>query len=347
VRGDVAAALVRLRAALAAVDAEQDEASRPEVLFHLVRAEVLAGEWDAAQRHIAEAVDALMLPEQRAVEQILRAQQAELNALRGRLAEAKATAEQVLRESAAAGAVGGPMIALSALGFASLCEDASVLAVNYLKQADELSLAIGLRELGDFPYHGDYAETLIGAGELAQAEGVIGRLRVHGEKLGRPWQLAIADRCHALLCASTGDADGAIAAAQSALSRHEQLAIPFEAGRAYLVAGGIHRRVKHKRQAADQLNQAVSIFEKLDAPLWSARARAELSRVGLRAGSKSALTQTERQIAALVAQGLSNREVAGQLFLSLRTVESNLSRIYRKLGVRSRTEMARAMAESS
>ena len=65
----------------------------------------------------------------------------------------------------------------------------------------------------------------------------------------------------------------------------------------------------------------------------------------LRAGSKSTLTQTERQVAALVAQGLSNREVAGQLFVSLRTVESNLSRIYRKLGVRSRTEMARTTAQ--
>jgi DNA-binding CsgD family transcriptional regulator len=342
--GDVPAALVRLRAALAAVDAEQDEASRSEVLVSVVRAELLAGEWDAAWRHAAEAVDALMLPEQRAAEQIVRALQAEIDALRGLLVEAKATAEQVLRESAVAGAVIAPLFALAALGFASLCQDDPVAAVGYLKQADDLALSQGQGGPGNFPYHGDYAEALIWAGELDQAAAVIARLRAHGEELGRAWLLAVAERCQAMLCAARGDADGAISAAQSALDRHERLAIPFEAGRAHLAAGGIHRRAKHKRQAANHLSQAAIIFDKLGAPLWSARAHAELSRVGLRADSKFALTQTERQVAALVVQGLSNREVAGRLFVSVRTVESNLSRIYRKLGVRSRTEMVRAMA---
>jgi DNA-binding NarL/FixJ family response regulator len=74
--------------------------------------------------------------------------------------------------------------------------------------------------------------------------------------------------------------------------------------------------------------------------LWAEKAREELSRVGGRAPASSELTPTEERIAALVAAGKSNKEVAAELFLTVRTVETNLSRIYAKLGVRSRTELA-------
>jgi DNA-binding NarL/FixJ family response regulator len=86
------------------------------------------------------------------------------------------------------------------------------------------------------------------------------------------------------------------------------------------------------------------VFEELGAALWAERARTEITRLGgRRARDRDELTQTERQIAELAADGRSNREIAGELFVSERTVEANLTRAYRKLGVRSRTELARRL----
>jgi DNA-binding CsgD family transcriptional regulator len=86
--------------------------------------------------------------------------------------------------------------------------------------------------------------------------------------------------------------------------------------------------------------RALEIFERLGAPLWAEKARAELKRVGLRPSAPNDLTPTEERVADLVAAGRTNKEVAEALFMSVKTVDSNLTRIYRKLGVRSRTELA-------
>lgn len=121
--------------------------------------------------------------------------------------------------------------------------------------------------------------------------------------------------------------------------------MPLERGRTLLVAGEIHRRARRKRQAKDHLDEALSVFEGLGAPRWAERARDELSRVGLRSAPAptSELTDVERGVAELVAQGKTNAEVAAELYMALRTVEAHLSRAYRKLGVRSRTELARVL----
>ena len=108
-------------------------------------------------------------------------------------------------------------------------------------------------------------------------------------------------------------------------------------GHAHL--GGVQRRLKRKAAARRSLEEALAILEATGAPLWAERARAELARIGgrTRAGG---LTPTEERVADLVAEGRSNKEVADALFVSVRTVEANLTRIYAKLGVRSRTELA-------
>ena len=113
------------------------------------------------------------------------------------------------------------------------------------------------------------------------------------------------------------------------------------------MAGEIHRRCKHKKLAAEHLRSALEIFDRLDAPLWSRRASAELARVGLRTASPIELTQTERQVAELVWQRPSNREAAARMSSSMRTVESCLSRVYRKVGVQSRTQLARTYRADS
>jgi DNA-binding CsgD family transcriptional regulator len=110
-----------------------------------------------------------------------------------------------------------------------------------------------------------------------------------------------------------------------------------------LVKGVLHRRVKQKRAAKESLQQALEIFERLGAPLWADKARSELRRVGLRPAAPLDLTPTEERVAALAAAGRTNREIASELFMSPKTVDSNLGRIYRKVGVRSRTELARLL----
>ena len=112
------------------------------------------------------------------------------------------------------------------------------------------------------------------------------------------------------------------------------------------MAGQVYRRNRQKRAAKQALDRALDLFERLGVPLWAAKARAELARVGIRPSAPLGLTATEERVARLVADGKSNREVAAELFLSRRTVEDNLSRVYRKLGVQSRTQLARSFASA-
>jgi DNA-binding CsgD family transcriptional regulator len=118
---------------------------------------------------------------------------------------------------------------------------------------------------------------------------------------------------------------------------------PFELARTLLALGSVQRHAQHKRAARETLERAVEIFERLGAPVWTQKARSELRRIGGRTASDSELSETERRIVELVVAGRRNREVAAELSLSPHTVGWNLSKIYRKLGVSSRTELAARM----
>jgi DNA-binding NarL/FixJ family response regulator len=116
--------------------------------------------------------------------------------------------------------------------------------------------------------------------------------------------------------------------------------MPFERARTLLARGALERRAKQRRAARDSLQQALDAFQDLGARLWAMQARAELASIGGRASPKGELTPSERRVAELVAEGRATKEVASLLFVSPKTVEGHLSRIYAKLGVRSRTELA-------
>jgi DNA-binding NarL/FixJ family response regulator len=128
----------------------------------------------------------------------------------------------------------------------------------------------------------------------------------------------------------------------AALARSPQ---PLQRGRTLLAYGTTLRRAKRRREAREALSQALEIFDLLGAPLWAERATAELSRIPGRSAASSELSATEQRVAELVAEGLSNKEVAARLFVSVRTVESNLSSVYSKLGLRSRSELAVRMSQ--
>ena len=190
-------------------------------------------------------------------------------------------------------------------------------------------------------------EALVAVGDLDEARVQLGWLEEAGRRLGTPWPLAMGARCRGLLQAAEGDLEAALASCEQALEVHERMPSPFERARTLLIYGTILRRIKRRKDARGAIEAALSIFESLPAPVWADNARAELARIGGRATAGDGLTEGERRIAELVAAGNSNKETATALFLSVHTVEGALKRVYRKLGVHSRTELSRRLGSDS
>lgn len=235
---------------------------------------------------------------------------------------------------------------LWALGHLELAAGNLAEAKATLSQLPELLRDTGLGEWSVHPFHPDLIETLVGLGELDEAADLTAELEEYGRRLDRPWGLATAARSAALIASARGEVEEAHEAATRALVEHERLDWPLERGRSLLVTGGILRRLGRRRDAAALLSQAKSIFDALRNPLWSTRAEAEQRRLGGRRGASDQLTPTETRVAELAGQGLRNAEIAAQLYVTPKTVEATLSRVYRKLGVRSRTELAGRLAAS-
>jgi DNA-binding NarL/FixJ family response regulator len=188
----------------------------------------------------------------------------------------------------------------------------------------------------------DAIEALVAVGQIARAEQLISLLERRGRELDRPWALAIGARCRGLQLAADGDLAGSADALAAALAEHARLDMPFERARTVFVKGLVERRAKQRAKARASLTEAHEAFERMGAQLWAARARDELARVsGRRPRSSGELTPTEQRVAELAAAGLSNKEVAEALFMSVNTVETHLSHAYSKLGVRSRAQLPR------
>jgi DNA-binding CsgD family transcriptional regulator len=148
-----------------------------------------------------------------------------------------------------------------------------------------------------------------------------------------------------LLLAAEGQTDHAFEAFESSLRTLHGIQAPFERARTLLAQGTVQRRAKQRRAARESLHAAIAGFEELGATPWAEKAHGELHRIGGRPASADKLTPTEQRVAALVAEGRSNREVAEALFVTPRTVEWNLTKVYAKLGVRSRAQLVRQMAQ--
>jgi DNA-binding CsgD family transcriptional regulator len=228
---------------------------------------------------------------------------------------------------------------LSVLGFIALSLDDHEAAHSHLGPLAETTVAFGLGEPGVVRFLPDEIEALAVLGQIDRARVLTGHLETQGRSLGRPWALATAARCRAQLAAADGDLPRARAACEQALSHHERLPMPFELGRTLLIKGMIERRAKLKSEARGSLGRALDVFGRLGAILWVGKARCELSKLATRPPAEG-LTDTEHRIAALIAQGLTNREIASAMFVTGNTVQTHVRHIFQKLGVRSRTELA-------
>ena len=206
----------------------------------------------------------------------------------------------------------------------------------------------GVREIGLRPttqvIWPDAVEALLGAGETGEAAALVAELK---HAIHEPVTAALAARCRGMLAAAHGNLDMAEQGLAAALRHHDQVSpMPVERGRTLLALGGVQRRRKQWGAARTTLAEAHRLFQGASARLWADRARAEQARVSGRAPGPRGLTETEQRVTELVAQGLSNRQVAAELFVTVRAVESTLTKAYAKLGIQSRTQLAARLHQS-
>jgi DNA-binding NarL/FixJ family response regulator len=238
------------------------------------------------------------------------------------------------------------MVNRGVLGFLELSLGNPVAAVDYLRPAARYLHRARWRDpFGDLKPNA--IEALILVGELDEAAELLADLDDWSQSVDAPATQATAWRCRGLLRAARGDHDGAFEALAAALRAFQRLPVPFERGRTLLALGALQRRARQRRAAQASLGAALAGFQQLGARLWAEQARAQLAQLGGRRLQGAGLTSTESQIAELVAQGRTNRQVADALFVSPKTVEWNLSKVYKKLHVRSRAELAAKLARSA
>ena len=187
-------------------------------------------------------------------------------------------------------------------------------------------------------------EALVGLGRLDEAEPLLAGFESDARRLDRAAALAAGGRARALLLAERGDLAGAQEALEIALAEHARVEMPLELGRTLLVQGQVRRRRRQKRATRASLEQALALFESAGAALWAQRARDELARLDRHARRDGELTPAEGRVAGLAAQGMSNKEIARSLYVTVHTVEVHLSKAFRKLDVRSRTQLASRLA---
>ena len=211
--------------------------------------------------------------------------------------------------------------------------------VEHLAEADRQAQALGWRAADARPWTAELVEALLQLDRRDEAESVLERWERDAARVGNDYVLAPVTRCRGLVAAARGDVAEAVTLLEEAVARHEALGDTFGRARAQLALGATLRRARQRRAARETIEAALDGFEALGAATWVERSREELGRISGRT-REDTLTAAERRVATLVAEGRTNHEVATALFLADRTVAGHLTRIYAKLGVRSRTELA-------
>jgi DNA-binding CsgD family transcriptional regulator len=336
VMADHPAARARLEALREDAVRRGDEPDRRVLLMRLADLELRDGDWDRSESLAREArTMAEQVGVARGVETGILAY---LLALRGRADEARAEAADGIR--LATEDRRALLWTLGALGHLELSLGTAEVALRHLGRAGGILTEMNIGEPAAFPFVPDEIEALVSVGEHALADRRISWLEDRGAALGRTSAVAAAERSRALLVAETGDLSDALGHAERAMELSAGLPLPFDRGRALLVLGTLRRRDRRKRASREALDAATELFEGLGASIWAERTRAELMRISGRRASLTTLTESEQRVVRLAASGLTNREIARTLSMSVRTVEGHLSHTYRKLGLRSRTELA-------
>jgi DNA-binding CsgD family transcriptional regulator len=266
-------------------------------------------------------------------------------AYQGHVERARAAAEEARRLSDSEGSLFFTLLNLGVLGHLELALGNLESAGGYLRELPGRLLKGGWCASPSYDsIWPDAIEAQLGLDETEQARTYVEQYEAQAERSNWRRDRAGAARCRGLLAASEGDLEGAFAAFDRAVVAHEGLAYPFDRARTLLALGGVQRKAKQKRAARETLEQALASFDELGASLWAEKTRAELRRISGRRPASAELTETEQRVATLAAEGRSNKAIAAELFVSTHTVDTHLSRIYAKLDVHSRRDLAERLA---
>jgi len=337
-RGELDPARDLLNAVIAVAERHGSDEGARGALIHLTEVEWRAGNWDAAAAHAAS--------HNRWARETGHPQEA-VSAYLGSLVEAGRGNVEHARELAATGVAHGE--AMQDLVFAAQCRwvlgqlelsvDDPAAALRWLEPIADKLQASGTGEPGAYPFTPDLIEAWAGAGHLDRAASRLAWLQEAARRLDHPWAKITGGRAEAVLRLAQRDPPAAVQAVAPVIAEARELRLPFELGRCLLVLGTAQRKARQRRDAAASLDEAIATFRALGAPRWQALATAQRAR--LAPANDSSLTPTERRIAGLVASGHTNPEIAAALYISVKTVEANLTRIYRKLSLRGRVDLAR------
>jgi DNA-binding CsgD family transcriptional regulator len=315
---------------------DRDEPRSARARWGLAWVEFWAGQWELAAEHAAAAHDisiqyGLEVPQDHLPIAVIAVHRGRLELAGEHSSRALALADEQFGLH--------PPQHLAVLGLVEMGEGDASEGAAWLEQAEERARALGWGESSLRWWTADHAELLLELGRREDAVRLLDAWEADAARLGREWVLAHVVRCRGLVAAASGEVEEALVLLERAVACHEEVGDPFGRARARLALGVVRRRARQKRPAREAIEAALAGFEAVGAARWAARARGEIGRVGGRTREEG-LTPAERRVAALVAEGRTNREVAAALFLTERTVASHLTHVYAKLGVRSRTELA-------
>jgi DNA-binding CsgD family transcriptional regulator len=319
-----------------------DELAMPHLVSWLSRIAFLMGDWPVAAQYAEEGCElAVSAPHERVYALMPRAA---VWAHLGHLEAARRITEEGLSLVDQTGMKTARLEHDAIRGALELSVGDVDAAHRFLAPLPALMEAHGFLEPVVFRFDADLIEVLVARGETHEAAARLLELEGCADRFPRSWAAGASARCRALLA---DDAAEASAHYEAALAHHDLNRERFERARTLLLYGVALRRAKHRREARNALENAKLGFEELGAALWAERARGELARISGPAPRSGGLTETERRIADLATSARSNKQIAAQLHITVRTVESNLTRIYRKLGVASRAELAQQLSQRS
>jgi DNA-binding CsgD family transcriptional regulator len=304
----------------------------------LAQVELRAGRWDLAEDLIEDSCKVLLAPDTSGAWALPFGIRAFIDTHRGRFARARSGLSGLIADRERTGDLWFATLFLFDLAFLEFSVGDYVATDRVVSQLSEYQDTLGIRDSPADRAEPFHVEALVAIGAVKRAREVLEQLERRASVWPRPNTAASLPRTRALVLSAEGDLTGGLAALGES-DPTLATSVPFEHGCGQLVRGRLLRRAKQKRAAADALGDALKTFQELGAPSWIAQARSELDRVGLRHGASTQLTPTERQVAELAATGMTNRDVAAAAFMSPKTVEANLARVYRKLGIRSRAEL--------
>ena len=343
--GDVDEARRRLERLIESARSIGDWTSIPRLLAVLADIEVDAGNVDHAERIAADAHAGLLQTGEGAFYQEILRTRLDLDVLRGDVEAARAMGAEM--ELAARGS-GYPWYRTAAPFALAMLELSLGNATAAHDQLVRVMSEPGLGRLHPVNWETTVAyeaEALVGLGRRDEARRILDPVERRARRRGYPAAIGEVVRARALVLAADGDDAEAVRAAEEAVRIHAGLGVPFRTARAWFTLGEVLRRSRQKGTSREAFQAALGLFTHVGARIWVERSQTELGRVATRRPAGSPLTETERRVAELAAAGQTNREIADALFMSVHTVEAHLTRVFRTLGVRTRTELARAKLE--